>query len=437
MKPLKKIMLPVVVLVISIGLVMFITANPPKAKRGQGKPQAQMSVDFTTITAAPFTMNISSYGVVQPRTQSMLVAQVSGEISEINDNFRDGGFFEKGELLLRIDDRDYLAEVQVAKATLLSAQQALLEEQARGKQAELDWQRLGDGTQPSDLVLRKPQLAAQQANVLSAQAKLSKAELALERTQIIAPFAGRILSKKVDLGQVISTNSQLAEIFAIDYVEVRLPINNRDLAFLTLPEQSREGTKHGDFARVVLSSDLGVEQQWVGKIVRTEGAINELSQQLYVVAQIDDPYSVTQQDNFAIKIGQYVNAQIAGRTLDDAITIPNSAIYQGSYVYVLDENDLLMRKEIVLAWQSDENAIVKSGLTVGMRLVTTPLGQVSSGTRVAVTNKSPDHRRKERIDWNQLSEKQQRRVRKIAKERGVSIEQVLAERREKAQEKGI
>ncbi|TQF70428.1 efflux RND transporter periplasmic adaptor subunit [Pseudoalteromonas luteoviolacea] len=437
MNPVKKIVLPAAVLVVSILLVMFITSNPPKAKRGQGKPQAQMTVDFQTVSTAPFTMKISSYGVVQPRTQSMLVAQVSGEISEINDNFRDGGFFEKGELLLRIDDRDYHAEVQVAKATLLSAQQGLIEEEARGKQAEVDWQRLGDGSEPSDLVLRKPQLAAQRANVLSAQAQLAKAELALERTQIIAPFAGRILSKKVDLGQVISTNSQLAQIYAIDYVEVRLPINNRDLAFLTLPEQSREGTKHGDFASVLLSSDLGVEQQWVGKIVRTEGAINELSQQLYVVAQIDDPYSMEQQDNFAIKIGQYVNARIAGRTIKNAITIPNSAIYQGSYVYVLDDNDLLMRQEITLAWQSEENAIVKSGLSNGMRLVTTPLGQVSSGTRVAVMNRSPDNKTKDAKSWEQLSEKQQRRVQKIAKERGVTVDQVMAERRDRAQEKGI
>ncbi|KZN61486.1 efflux RND transporter periplasmic adaptor subunit [Pseudoalteromonas luteoviolacea] len=433
----KKFILPLAVLAISIVLVIFITSNPPKAKRGQGKPQAQMTVDFETISAAPFTMKISSYGVVQPRTQSMLVAQVSGQISEINDSFRDGGFFEKGELLLRIDDRDYRAEVQVAKATLLSAQQSLLEEEARGKQAEIDWQRLGDGTKPSELVLRKPQLAAQQANVLSAQAKLAQAELALERTQIIAPFAGRILSKKVDLGQVISTNSQLAEVYAIDYVEVRLPINNRDLVFLTLPEQSREGTQHGELAEVILSSDLGIEQQWIGNIVRTEGAISEQSQQLYVVAQIDDPYSVKRQDNFAIKIGQYVNAEITGRTLSKAISIPNSAIYQGSYVYVLDNNNLLMRRDVTLAWQSDERAIIKSGLSEGMRLVTTPLGQVSSGTRVAVMNPSLQKDKSKARSWEQLTEKQQRRVEKIAAERGVSVEQVLAERLQKMQEKGI
>ncbi|MDK2595286.1 efflux RND transporter periplasmic adaptor subunit [Pseudoalteromonas obscura] len=436
----KRIILPVAILTMSILLVVFITSNPPQAKRGKSKAQAQMVVDFEVIQAKPFAMALDSYGVVKPRTQSVLVAQVSGEISFISNSFRDGGFFEKGELLLQIDDRDYQAEVQVAKAALLGAKQSLLEEQARGKQAQIDWQRLGDGGQAGELVLRKPQLEAQKANVLSAQAKLTKAELALERTRILAPFAGRILNKKVDLGQVVSSNSQLAEIYATDYVEIRLPINNRDLAFMRLPEHYRDSDNHINSLSVTLYSDLVKAQQWQGKIVRTEGAISELSQQLYVVAQIDDPFSVNQQGDFAIKIGQYVNAKIEGKTLENAITIPSSAIYQGSYVYVLDEQNLLMRRDISLAWQNDEFAIVRSGISEGMRLVTTSLGQISSGTPVALRkskNQGEQGPAFESEQWQQLTEKQKRKLKKMAAERGVSIEQLLAERKRQARETGI
>ncbi|MBQ4847728.1 efflux RND transporter periplasmic adaptor subunit [Pseudoalteromonas sp. MMG005] len=382
----KRILLPVAVLVISVAAIMLIVNNPPKNSRSKSKPQAQMLVEIEQLQSSEFTLNIASYGVVKPRTQSMLVAQVSGEVSYINDRFRDGGFFEKGDVLLRIDDRDYQAEVKISQATLLSAEQALLEEQARSEQAKEDWLRLGNGSQASELVLRKPQLAAQHANVLSAQAKLEKAQLALERTSVVAPFSGRVLSKKVDLGQVVSSNGQIAEIYAIDYVEIRLPINNRDLAFINLPERSREGTHNGLETQVTLTSDLVGTQQWHGQIIRTEGAISEQSQQLYVVAQIDDPYSVDKMAGFSIKIGQYVNAQITGKTLSNVIIIPNNAIYQGSYVYVLNNDNLLMRKDVQLAWQNKDIAIVKSGLDAGMRLVTTPLGQVSSGTKVVVIN---------------------------------------------------
>ncbi|KZN48498.1 efflux RND transporter periplasmic adaptor subunit [Pseudoalteromonas luteoviolacea] len=436
----KRLILPAAILAVSVLLVVLISSNPPQSARGKGKPQAKMVVDFVELEAMQFTMEIESYGLVQPRTQSMLVAQVSGEISFVSDNFRDGGFFEKGEVLLQIDERDYVAEVQVAKATLLNAEQGLLEEEARGKQALVDWKRLGDGSEASELVLRKPQLAAQQANVLSAKAKLAKAELALERTRLVAPFDGRILTKKVDLGQVVSSNSQLAQIYATDYVEIRLPINNRDLAFMRLPEHFRDGEINAPAPDVQLRSDLVKKQSWHGKIVRTEGAISELSQQLYVVAQIDDPFSVKQKSDFAIKIGQYVTAKITGRTLTNAITIPSSAIYQGSYVYVLDEQDLLMRKDISIAWQNDELAIVDAGVAAGMRLVTTPLGQVSSGTQVSLNNQpSQDIERPqaEESQWQQLSDKQKSRLKKIAAERGVTVEQVLTERAQKTQETGI
>lgn len=396
MKTIKSVLAPLCILAITAVLIFFIVSNPPQNTRSKGKPHAQMVVDVLTLAAQDFTMEINSYGVVKPRTQSMLVAQVSGEISYVSDQFRDGGFFEKGQLLLQIDDRDYHAEVKIAQATLLSAEQALLEEQARSEQALADWQRLGNGSNANSLVLRKPQLAAQRANVLSAQAKLEKAQLALERTRVVAPFSGRVLNKQVDVGQVVSNNGQLAEVYAVDYVEVRLPINNGDLRFVDLPEQSRDGVHNGEQAKVILSSDLVGYQQWQGTIIRTEGAINDQSQQLYVVAQISDPYSAKKLAHFPIKIGQYVNAKITGKTLSNALTIPNHAIYQGSYVYVLNEQNLLMRKNVELAWQNQDITLVQSGLSAGDRLVITPLGQVSSGTKVSVAKGVPKQVKRER-----------------------------------------
>lgn len=379
----KKILMPVLVLVISVVIITLIFNNKPSNQRGRPQATAKILVETKAIQPQKFEISISSYGVVQPKTQSVLVSQVSGQVSFISENFRDGGFFNEGEVLVKIDDRDYQAELKIAKAALINAQQVLLEEQARSKQALEDWQRLGNGSAPGDLVLRKPQLAAQQANVLSAQAKLDKAELALERTQIIAPYSGRVLKKQVDYGQVINSNSQLADIYATDYVEVRLPINNRDLAYLNLPEQSKDGQSNYMGTPVTFKSSLIGEQQWQGKLVRTESAIDDSSQQLYVVAQIEEPFKSTQN---TIKIGQYVNAEIRGKTIENALLIPNEAIYQGSYVYVLQNNNLLKRVDINFDWQNSFVTLVSTGLNSGDNLVITPLGQVSSGTPVTVLN---------------------------------------------------
>ncbi|GAA63249.1 secretion protein [Pseudoalteromonas sp. BSi20311] len=384
----QKIIVPAAIIIATLFLVMFIKGNPPTASRLSAPPKAKINVAVKPLQLIDYPVEIDSFGTVKPRTQSMLVAQVSGQIIDINEQFREGGFFAKDDVLLQLDDRDLKAEVKSAQANLLNAEQSLLEEQARGRQALTDWQRLGNESEPSILVLRKPQLAAAQAQVLSAQAQLEKAQLNLERTKIKAPYAGRVLNRSVDLGQVVSNNMQLATIYATDSVEIRLPIKNKDLPFINLPEQYRDGAKNQRGSAVNFTSDLIGEQQWQGQLIRTEGAIDESAQQLYVVAKINDPYKSTSDNQYPVKIGQYVKAKINGKVASQVLVIPNSAIYQGSYVYVV-ENGTLQRKNIALAWQNAQQGIVKKGLEAGSQLVLTPLGQVSSGTPVQVMGATP------------------------------------------------
>ena len=246
-----------------------------------------MTVETIPVMPRDYQVMLQSYGTVQPRTRSMLVAQVSGQIVEINENVRDGGFFEQGDVLGRIDPRDYEADVQIAQAALADANQALAEAIARSEQAREDWERLGNDGEPSDLVLRIPQLEAARARVQSAESSLTKAKLDLERTRIVAPFAGRVLRKLVDLGQVVSTNAQLAEIYATDVVEIRLPLRNRDLRFIDLPERYRHSdAEESNGTDSIIKSDLIGEDEWQANLVRTEGAIDESARQLHVIAQI-------------------------------------------------------------------------------------------------------------------------------------------------------
>jgi len=387
----KKILLPIIIVVVTIALMMIIFKNPPTSKRAQPSKTAQMTVATSTLIPQHYQVIVQSFGTVKPRTQSVLFAQVSGQINKVSKQFRAGGFFEQGDILIQLDDRDHRAEVKIAQASLMSAKQSLQEEKARVKQAQADWQRLGNGQAANALVLRQPQYEAAKAQVLSAQALLDKAKLSLERTKIIAPYAGRVLKKNVDIGQVISSNTQLADIFAVDTVEIRLPIKNKDLPLMKLPEEYRnsheqsegESSESSMISNVIVSSDLMGEQVWQGKIVRTESAIDEMSQQLYVVAQIIRPYDSEYNQGAQIKMGQYVTAHITGREVENALVIPSSAIYQGSYVYIV-QNGLLMRKEIQLGWQNGTEAIVTMGLNAKDELVLTPLGQVSSGTPVAI-----------------------------------------------------
>ena len=391
----KKMLIPIVIIVVTIALMMTILKNPPVSKLVKPSKTAQMTVVTTTLIPQNYQVIVQSFGTVKPRTQSVLFAQVSGQINQVSKQFRAGGFFEQGDILIALDDRDYRAEVKIAQASLMSAQQGLQEEGARVKQAKADWQRLGNGQTPNALVLRQPQYEAAKAQVLSGEALLDKAKLSLERTKIVAPYAGRVLKKHVDIGQVISSNTQLADIFAVDSVEIRLPIKNKDLPLMNLPEEYRntheqseaEDNESSMISNVAISSDLMGEQIWQGKIVRTESAIDEMSQQLYVVAQIIRPYDSEYNPGAQIKMGQYVTAHITGREVENVLVIPSSAIYQGSYVYIVQDN-LLMRKDIQLGWQNGTESIVTGGLNAGDELVLTTLGQVSSGTPVAIAGQA-------------------------------------------------
>lgn len=373
-------------------IAVIIRMNPPEAPQRPVFSGPMMTVETQVVAETNYPIMLESYGTVQPRTRSILVAQVGGQIVSVNPNVRDGGFFEEGDVLANIDARDYEADVRIAGASLMDARQTLAEAEARTNQAQEDWARLGNTGEAPDLVLRIPQLKAAQAKIISAESTLQKAELDLERTNIVAPFAGRVLRKLVDLGQVVSPNTQLAEIYATDVVEIRLPLRNRDLPFIDLPESYRyTGVTRKSGGRVEIRSQLGGDESWEAMLVRTEGAIDEIARQLHVIAQIDDPFGRDHEYHAPLKIGQYVTARLEGKTLPHALVIPNNTIYQGAYVYIV-ENEILRRREIEIAWQNDDEAVIGAGLEPGDLLVTTPLGQVTSGIRVTVVGEQGERR---------------------------------------------
>ncbi len=380
MKISKRMLLPIVAGATLFGSAYALLQNPPASGPRQAPPVPRVTVEVENLRAALFQVQLDSYGEARAATQSMLVSQVAGQIVAVSEGFRSGGVVKKGDVLVSVDDRDYAAELKAAEANLIEAERVLVEERARSEQAAKDWKTLGRSDQPNDLVLRKPQLLAAEAKYKAAEANYSKANLALERTKIRSPFDGRILEHKVDVGQFINTGTAVAEIYANQYVEVRLPICNCDLDFIELDKVGG-----ADSPDVTLLSSLNVGRQWQGRLTRVESAIDSTSRQLHVIARIDG--NLGDESASGIKIGEYLTANIEGSVVSDAIVIPSKSIYQGRFVYIV-ENETLQRRVIDIAWQDSEHSLIANGLAEGDVLVTTPLGQVTSGTRVNVAEKA-------------------------------------------------
>ncbi len=395
MKRTIRFLLPLLILLGGIAISAALIASGPEATRQ--RPQTPPpTVEIITLEPGPYQVKVASRGTISPRTESTLVAETTGRIVSISDNFYNGGFFEKGDLLLQIDDRDYQNTVIIARAEVAQRQLALTEEQARSDQARRDWEQFQHQTPPPPLVVRTPQLDNAMAALDAAKARLRQAELNLERTRILAPYAGRILTKEVDLGQYITTGTRLARIYASDALEVRLPLSAEQLSYLTLPEEFRDrpaipATRQ---AAVTFSARIGSETfTWSGRLIRTEGAIDVSSRQLFVVARIDDPYR--RQDNRPqLKIGQFVEARISGSQLEGVFSIPRQAIHGERTVHVITSENRLERRELDILWRDTDYLVASGPLRPGEQIALTRLPFAADGIMVRIINNNDQSGRK-------------------------------------------
>jgi len=385
-KKLTRILLPVLVLILCLLIARQILESKKKPKP-RSFPPPVTSVQAVRLQKQDYRVEISTRGTVRARTQSVLVPEVSGLVVEVSDDFREGGFFEKGDFLLRIDPRNYEAELAIAEAKLIKARQALAEEEGRTRQARRNWERLNQEGEPSDLVLRKPQLASAKADLVMAEAALERKKLDLERTRITAPYAGRVLSKDVDIGQFVSPGARLAVIYAVDYAEIRLPLTDRQLGFVDIPELYRgeSGQEKIEGPPVTLSARIGLgRHSWKGRIVRAEGAIDSKSRQSFVVAQVENPYGKKRPGTPPLKVGQFVEAKIRGRLLKGVFVIPRNVLREEGSVLVVNEEKKLQRRKVDIIWKDARDVVVRRGLKDGELLSVTPVPYAAGGAPVKV-----------------------------------------------------
>lgn len=389
MKLFRKI-LPILVIAVAMLIATMIYINKPVAKRRPSHPKT-LTVEIVSLQPQQFPVIIHTQGTVEPRTTTTLIPRVSGEIIKVSANFRPGGFFEAGETLLTIDQTDYRLDSKSAQAALAEAQFNFEQEQAQAQQAADNWKRLGRSEAPSNLVLHKPQLARAEAAIDSARAQLQRVELNLQRTRIKAPYAGRILEQSVDRGQYVSPGNSLAKIFAIDYVEVRLPITEKQRGMIDLPHPYRgeSNTTYVGPEASIEASIGGKQYRWKGRVIRTEGSVDRATRQVFVIVQVDNPYQRHSDNRPPLEIGQFVKAQIQGQILDEVYAIPRSAVQGNDTIMIVDKDSLLQRKTINVVWETQDQLLVKEGLAAGEQLCLTYVPFAANNAKVNLASDPP------------------------------------------------
>ena len=366
---------------IGIGALVFVvlTATKPKLERTQ-PPVPKPMVSVARIKTRPQVVIIRGEGTVRPLREIQLVPQVNGKVVFASRALVNGGEFQKGDVLLRIDPVDYQLALTLAQARVKDSESKLKVAEEEAAVSREEWQLLYEADpknkQIPALVAKEPQLAAAKAKLAADRADLQKAKLNLERTEIKAPFDGRVDEENVDIGQYVAVGQALATLFSINQAEIVVPFEDEDLYWFHVP-----GFTPDDEPGSVVSVSTRVAGRasiWPGRVVRAEGKLDERTRMINVVIRVNKPYETKP----PLAVGLFVTVDIEGRTLENAAMLPRAALRENNVVWVVDKNGQLTFRKVNVARLTSDAVLVDGGLKNGEMVVVSPLKAVTDGMRV-------------------------------------------------------
>jgi RND family efflux transporter MFP subunit len=274
---------------------------------------------------------------------------------------------------------DYKLAVTLAEAQVKDSESRLKVVQEEAAAAKEEWSLhrrdggAGTGKEPPPLVAKEPQLAAAEAKLAADRANLKKALLNLSRTEIRAPFEGRVSQESVDVGQYVAPGQILASLYSTEAAEIMVPLEAESLFWLDVPGFTSDKAKRSP--AVVRASVAGRELTWAGEVVRAEGKLDERTRMINVVVRVERPYA----GKPPLAVGLFVTLEIAGHTLPNAALLPRAALRQENRVWVVEEQNLLRFRSVKVARIDQVGVLIESGLRQGELVVTSPLKSVTDG----------------------------------------------------------
>ncbi|AUI88548.1 efflux transporter periplasmic adaptor subunit [Vibrio azureus] len=343
-------------------------------KEVREEPTVQASALFPT----DHKVVITGYGEIVPFEQTLLAAQVSGEVISWHPNFVQGGFVKRGEVLLTIAKDNYEAALLQAEAELANARAMLIEEQAKAEVAKRQAKTLS-ARQVSDLYLRKPQLLSAQAQVKSAQAAIKRAQRDLENCNIIAPYDALVVARDIGVGQFVSAGARVAVLNNVEFAEVHIPVAGFDSVFL--PDSL------ADLDAVVTQQDIAKNQRQ-GKVVRDLGIVDSATRMSNVVIQVEDPYGLNNHQ-LPLKFGSFVEVNFTGKELKHIYRLPQELV-RNRTVWVVNEQDQLEERVVNVLREEGEYLVIGKGLNESDKVVLTLPEYPQQGMTVKVVQSDDD-----------------------------------------------
>ena len=382
MKNLRQKLLPMGIVMGGIGLAAILVMTGPSMQSVVPEFVAPV-VETQMAMPVKMQMTVYTHGTVRPRSQTDLIAEVSGRVISISDELVSGGFFNKGQVLFSIDALDYEVALEQAKAGQARAVSELANaSKAHARQQNLAKRQSASESQQDDALNR---LRVAEATLREARARIAKARRDVSRTRVTAPYDGRVRTEQLDIGQFVNRGAPVATIYATDFAEIRLPVHDQELAFLDLPLAISKNSVDGDVVTRIKARFAGKDHEWQGVIVRTEGEIDPKTRMIQLVAQVADPYS-TPGGKPPLAVGLFVEAEILGKELPAIVVLPRQAVRPGDQVFIVNSQSRLELRALEVVKRQGNRVFISAGLNQGDLVCITSLDDAIPGMLVRLAN---------------------------------------------------
>jgi len=377
----KKVIAPVLILLLTGGLAYSIVKTAPHPERKPKVREARL-VEVTPVVFDSHTMTIEAWGNVQPAQQTTLRAQVTGEIQEVSPEFVPGGTFRKGETILRLNPADYQLMVRQREADLAKAQADMQIEEGNQVIARQEFKLLGETLtkREKSLVLRLPQLSAAKGSVEAAKAAVQTAKLALSRTAITAPFDATVLKRFVDLGAYIGPSTDLVTLVGTKEYWVELAIPSTQLRWLDIPRELKDS---GARVKLFHENVWGENVFRSGRVIQLLTDLETEGRMARLLVTIEDPLnlaaSTLNRSLPQVLLGSYLRAEIEGREIDQAARLDRKWVHDHNTVWFLNEDNTLDIRQVSIVFRGPDHVLVTDGLINGDRIITTEIPAPTAG----------------------------------------------------------
>ncbi len=350
---------------------MGFLSSQKKTTTERPKPEVVNYVRAIAYNPTDIETEVEAYGRVVSSHQLNLTAEVGGRLLAGNLALKAGQNFSRGQLLFKIHSTEQCLSLKARKSTFLNLLASILPDlRIDFSDTYVNWQQYFDAI---DLEKDLPELPKAQSskektflatkNILGEFYNIKSLEENLKKYSVYAPYTGSISMVNVQVGSIVNPGTQIGTIIRTDKLEVQIPIELRDIAFVEVGKRVSIVGQNGKSLR--------------GEVVRVADLVDPNTQSINVFISVEN----TQKGD--IYDGLYLNTKIPGKVVYNAMSIPRSVIRNKDEVFIV-ENDVLKTRTIVVQKVNGENAIV-SGLNAGDLLVVDAPANASNNMKVTIT----------------------------------------------------